>query len=66
MAVRLDGVEIAHRRQNGLVRPRIGQSRIRAVRGGHGRVGHLCLSVVIYRPMKRYISRETTLFKAFF
>ena len=50
-AVRLDSVEIAHRRQTGLVRPRVGRSRIRAVSGGHRRVGHPCLCIVIYRPV---------------
>ena len=49
--VRLDSVGIAHRHQTGLVRPRIDRSQTRAVRGGHGRVGHRCLGVVIYRPV---------------
>ena len=46
-AVRLDSVEIAHRRQTGLVRPRIGRSQIRDIGGSHGRVGHPCLGDVI-------------------
>ena len=46
-AVRLDSVEIAHRHQTRLVRPRIGRSRIRDIGGSHGRVGHPCLGVVI-------------------
>ena len=50
-AVRLDSVEIAHSRQTGLICARISRSRIRTVRGGHGRVGHPCFSVVIYRPV---------------
>ena len=50
-AVRLHSIEIAHSRQTGLVRPRIGRSRIRAVRGSHGRVGHPCFCIVIYRPV---------------
>jgi hypothetical protein len=50
-AVRLNSFEIAHSRQTGLVRSRIGRSRVRAVRGGHGRIGHSRLGVVIYRPV---------------
>ena len=46
-AVRLDNVEIAHRHQTCLVRPRIGRRRIRDIGGSHGRVGHPCLGVVI-------------------
>ena len=50
-AIRLDSVEIAHGHQTGLVRSRIDWSHVRAVRGGHGRVGYPCLGVVIYRPV---------------
>ena len=52
-AVRLDSVEIAHRRKTGLIRPRIGPGQdtsCQIVKGSHGCVGHPYLGVVIYRP----------------
>ena len=52
-AVRVDRVEIAHRHQTGLVRPRIGPGQdtsCQIVNGGYECVGRPYLGVMIYRP----------------